>query len=42
LQATDYQCEKGTIKPEQLPENTSVSGIAGGIAEAYKLYNVPG
>ncbi|KAI8582807.1 hypothetical protein K450DRAFT_264746 [Umbelopsis ramanniana AG] len=42
LQATDYECEKGTIKPENLPENTSISGIAGGIAEAYNLYNVPG
>ncbi|CAO3677997.1 unnamed protein product [Umbelopsis vinacea] len=42
LRATDYQCEKNTIKLEQLPDNISVSAIAGGIAEAYRLYNVPG
>jgi hypothetical protein len=42
LYATDYQCEKGTIKPEQLPENISVSGMAGGIAAAYNLYNITG
>lgn len=39
LRATDYQDNE--VELDQLPENKSVDGIAGGIAQAYKLYNVP-
>ncbi|GAB5586862.1 Glutathione synthetase [Umbelopsis nana] len=42
LRSTDYQCDPNTIKLNQLPENISVTAIAGGIAAAYSLYNVPG
>ncbi|CAM0135686.1 unnamed protein product [Umbelopsis sp. WA50703] len=40
LRATDYQ--NNQIEIDQLPENISIDGIAGGIAQAYELYNVPG
>jgi len=41
LASTHYYSDSPELKAENLPPNNTTAGLAEGLAEAHKVYNVP-